>query len=143
MERVTSVLPWLLWLVGLVGAAAWGKRLMFDGSSFAEKVVWLASYATLLEIAVALLVTRSGWPAKTASALAIAVALGGGAMMVKMAGSANLLGMLQYDQRRAGTYQVGDAAPDVTLLELDGKRSVRLASRFGARPTVLIFGSFT
>jgi hypothetical protein len=58
-------------------------------------------------------------------------------------GPRNLIGMLRYDQRREGDLKVGDRAPDVALLSLDGKTPVRLASRLGGRPTVLIFGSFT
>ena len=36
-------------------------------------------------------------------------------------GPRNLIGMLRYDQRREGDLKVGDRAPDVTLLALDGK----------------------
>jgi hypothetical protein len=58
-------------------------------------------------------------------------------------GPRNLLGMLRYDQREEGSLRVGDPAPDVALLELDGATPVRLSERLGGRPTVLIFGSFT
>jgi peroxiredoxin len=51
--------------------------------------------------------------------------------------------MLLYDQRREGTLKVGDPAPDVTLVGLDGTSEVKLASLFGTRPLVLVFGSFT
>jgi hypothetical protein len=45
---------------------------------------------------------------------------------------------------RAGTLQVGDAAPDFTLAKLDKSEQIRLSS-FAARnkPVVLIFGSYT
>jgi hypothetical protein len=69
------------------------------------------------------------------------LALGGFTYMV--GGPRNLIGMLRYDQREEGTLKVGDRAPDVTMLALDGKTPVRLASRIGQKPTVLIFGSFT
>ncbi len=70
------------------------------------------------------------------------LALGGFTYMV--GGPRNLIGMIRYDQREEGTLKVGDKAPDVALLELDGKTPVRLAERLGgARPTVLVFGSFT
>jgi hypothetical protein len=58
-------------------------------------------------------------------------------------GPRNLIGMLRYDQREEGSLRIGDRAPDVMLLELDGKTPVRLSERLGVRPTVLIFGSFT
>jgi hypothetical protein len=69
------------------------------------------------------------------------LALGGFTYMV--GGPRNLIGMIRYDQREEGTLKVGDKAPDVALLALDGKTPVRLAERLGARPTVLVFGSFT
>jgi len=58
-------------------------------------------------------------------------------------GPRNLLGILRYDQRREGDLKVGDRAPDVTLVALDGTTPVRLSERFGGKPTVLILGSFT
>jgi hypothetical protein len=58
-------------------------------------------------------------------------------------GPRNLIGMLRYDQREEGTLKVGDRAPDVALLALDGKTPVRLSSEIGGKPTVLVFGSFT
>ncbi len=58
-------------------------------------------------------------------------------------GPRNLIGMLRYDQRQEGTLKVGDRAPDVGLLALDGATPVRLADRLAGKPTVLIFGSFT
>lgn len=58
-------------------------------------------------------------------------------------GPRNLWGMLRYDQRRDGDLAVGDQAPDVVLMALDGATRVRLRDRVGARPVVLIFGSYT
>jgi hypothetical protein len=69
------------------------------------------------------------------------LALGGFTYMV--GGPRNLIGMIRYDQREEGTLKVGDKAPDVALLALDGKTPVRLAEQLGAKPTVLVFGSFT
>jgi len=63
--------------------------------------------------------------------------------VVAWIGPRNVVGMLRYDQRREGTLQVGDRAPDVTLVALDGKTPVRIADAIGDRPLVLIFGSFT
>lgn len=77
-----------------------------------------------------------------AAAIAGGLAVIAGAVMVFMIGPRNVIGMLRYDSRAEGRFKVGDPAPDVELVSLDG-RSVRLAEHFGASPTVLIFGSFT
>lgn len=69
------------------------------------------------------------------------LALGGFTYVV--GGPRNLIGMLRYDQRQEGSLRVGDRAPDVGLLALDGTTPVRLADRLAGKPTVLIFGSFT
>ena len=74
------------------------------------------------------------------AALAL-LALGGFTYMV--GGPRNLIGMIRYDQREEGRLKIGDKAPDVTLLELDGKTPVKLSERLGGKPTVLVFGSFT
>ena len=66
-----------------------------------------------------------------------------GAVTYMIGGPRNLIGMLRYDQREEGTLKVGDQAPDVTLISLDGTTPVRLASEIGGKPTVLVFGSFT
>jgi hypothetical protein len=70
----------------------------------------------------------------------VALALGAICWMI---GPRNVFGMLLYDQRREGTLKVGDVAPDVTLVGLDGVSEARLAGHFGEQPLVLIFGSFT
>jgi len=58
-------------------------------------------------------------------------------------GPKNVYGMLRYDQRREGDLAVGHAAPDVSLYSLDGRTRVRLAEEIGAKPLVIIFGSYT
>jgi hypothetical protein len=63
-------------------------------------------------------------------------------VVVKM-GPSNIIGMMRYDQREEGKLHVGDRAPDVLLLSLDGKSEVRLADRLGGKPQILVFGSFT
>jgi len=79
----------------------------------------------------------------------IAIALGALAVLAlcgftyMVGGPRNLIGMLRYDQRQEGSLKVGDRAPDVGLLDLDGTTPVRLAERLSGKPTVLIFGSFT
>lgn len=57
-------------------------------------------------------------------------------------GPRDYFGMMRYDQREEGELRVGDPAPDVAVLGLDGQ-SVRLRERLGGRPVVLIFGSYT
>jgi len=54
-------------------------------------------------------------------------------------------GMVRYalPQMRGGELKVGDAAPDVELLALDGQSRFRLRERVGRKPLVLIFGSYT
>ncbi len=66
-----------------------------------------------------------------------------GAFTYMVGGPRNLIGMLRYDQRQEGALKIGDRAPDVALLALDGATPVRLSERLGGKPTVLIFGSFT
>ena len=73
----------------------------------------------------------------------LALALGSAAFVVARIGPRNVIGMLRYDQRKEGALKVGDRAPDVSLLALDGKTPVRLQDSIGDRPLVLVFGSFT
>ncbi len=44
---------------------------------------------------------------------------------------------------RAGTLQVGDAAPDFSLQKLDKSASVQLSALTKQQPVVLVFGSYT
>lgn len=71
------------------------------------------------------------------------VVLAAAGMTYMIGGPKNVIGMLRYDQRQEGTLKVGDHAPDVALVTLDGKETVRLASQLGGKPTILVFGSFT
>ena len=64
-----------------------------------------------------------------------------GYMMYRMV-PRDFFGMLRYDQREEGALAVGHAAPDVAVRALDGS-PVSLRERFGGRPVVLIFGSYT
>jgi hypothetical protein len=80
---------------------------------------------------------------KVVIALAGLALLALGAFTYMVGGPRNLIGMLRYDQREEGTLKVGDRAPDVSLVSLDGKTPVKLADQLGGKPTVLIFGSFT
>lgn len=58
-------------------------------------------------------------------------------------GPRNVIGMIRYDKRQEGKLKVGDRAPDVTLVGLDGQSNVRIADRIGQRPLILVFGSYT
>jgi hypothetical protein len=71
------------------------------------------------------------------------VVLAAGAYAVVSFGPGNVIGMLRYDQRQEGKLKVGDRAPDVTLVGLDGVTPMRLSQAIGDKPLVLIFGSFT
>ena len=78
----------------------------------------------------------------------IALVLGGVVLVAAIAaivkiGPRNIIGMLRYDQRREGTLKVGDKAPDVLLARADGAGEARLSEWIGAKPLVLVFGSFT
>jgi hypothetical protein len=78
-----------------------------------------------------------------AVAVVILVVLAGAGFMVFRMGPRMVWGLLRYDQRQEGALHVGDRAPDVALVALDGANRVRLAAKIGARPLVLTFGSFT
>jgi hypothetical protein len=75
--------------------------------------------------------------------IAAFILVAAGALVVVRIGPRNIIGMLRYDQRREGDLRVGDAAPDVALIGLDGATEVRLRDHVGHRPLVLIFGSYT
>ena len=63
-----------------------------------------------------------------------------------MAGSPkDVYGMVRYafPHMHRGKLHVGEDAPDVRLLALDGSNHFHLRERTGARPLVVIFGSYT
>ncbi|HEU5249082.1 MAG TPA: hypothetical protein VFW15_03780 [Thermoanaerobaculia bacterium] len=67
-----------------------------------------------------------------------------GLFVVWKIGPRNLYGLARYGtQRREGNLRVGDTAPDVRLVSLDGKSPVLLSERTGSKPLVLVFGSYT
>jgi hypothetical protein len=72
-----------------------------------------------------------------------AVVLVAGIVVLARIGPRNVIGMMRYDQREEGRLKIGDAAPGVELLSLDGSRGEGIAAHIGERPLVLIFGSFT
>jgi hypothetical protein len=76
--------------------------------------------------------------------LIVAVVIGIlGAFVAWRIGPRNIIGMIRYDQRKEGSLKPGDAAPDVSLVSLDGKTPVRVSEQVGGKPLVLVFGSYT
>jgi hypothetical protein len=74
--------------------------------------------------------------------VAVVVAVGVSVVVFRI-GPRNVLGMIRYDHRKEGNLRPGLAAPDVTLLSLDGKTPLRVSERVGGKPLVLVFGSYT
>ena len=65
-------------------------------------------------------------------------------LVVWKIGPRNVYGLARYGtQRSEGDLRVGQRAPDVSLVSLDGRTRVRLASSIGSKPVVLVFGSYT
>jgi hypothetical protein len=63
-----------------------------------------------------------------------------------MAGSPkDVYGMVRYalPHMHRGTLKVGSDAPDARLVALDGESRFHIRERTGARPLVIVFGSFT
>lgn len=79
---------------------------------------------------------------KVALGVAIAILAAGGAA-VAFIGPRNVIGMIRYDKREEGRLKVGDPAPDVRLVALDGRTPVHISDKIGPRPLVLVFGSYT
>jgi hypothetical protein len=73
----------------------------------------------------------------------LAIAFGVGCYF--MDGPKGLYGFLRYarPQWHDTRLRIGDAAPDATLYSLDGHSTFHIRDHIGARPLVLIFGSYT
>jgi hypothetical protein len=73
------------------------------------------------------------------------LAIGFGLGCYFMGSPRDLYGFLRYalPQWHRGDLHVGDLAPDAPLFALDGQSTFRIRDRIGARPLVLIFGSYT
>ena len=68
------------------------------------------------------------------------------AVLSYMAGSPkDAYGMVRYalPHMHRGNLRIGSDAPDARLLALDGTSHFHIRERTGARPLVLVFGSFT
>jgi hypothetical protein len=74
------------------------------------------------------------------------VVVGVGAGLSYMAGSPkDAVEMVRYalPYMHLGDLKVGSAAPDSTLVALDGETRFHVRDRIGGKPLVLVFGSFT
>jgi hypothetical protein len=82
------------------------------------------------------------WALLGVGLLLIAVAAG----LSYMAGSPkDAIGMVRFalPHMHRGNLQVGSAAPNATLVALDGATRFQLRDRVAGKPLVLVFGSFT
>ncbi|MGC1416362.1 MAG: hypothetical protein WA817_13830 [Candidatus Acidiferrum sp.] len=78
--------------------------------------------------------------------IVLVLLLVGFGVLSKMAGSPrDAYFMVRYalPHMHRGNLKVGEAAPDARLLALDGSTHFHLRERTGARPLVIIFGSYT
>jgi hypothetical protein len=77
--------------------------------------------------------------------LLVLLVIGYGVLSHFMGGPRDVYGFLRYalPQWHRGDLHVGDRAPDVPLMSLDGQTKFRLSDRVGQRPLVLVFGSYT
>jgi hypothetical protein len=67
-------------------------------------------------------------------------------IMAKMPGPVVFLSLpfeTLWTHARAGNLQIGDAAPDFSLMKLDKSETVQLSSLTAHQPVVLVFGSYT
>ena len=84
------------------------------------------------------------WKWTVASFLAILVLAFAG-LSFMAGGPKDVYGMVRYafPHMHRGKLHVGEDAPDVRLLALDGSNHFHLRERAGSRPLVVIFGSYT
>lgn len=82
------------------------------------------------------------WVGVVVALLILAVVIG---LSVMAGGVRGAYGMLRYalPHMHRGSLRVGDYAPDASLLALDGGSRFRIRERTGARPLVIVFGSYT
>ena len=67
------------------------------------------------------------------------------ALSVMAGGPKDALYMVRYalPHMHRGNLRVGDSAPDARIYALDGAETFHIRERTGAKPLVVIFGSFT
>jgi hypothetical protein len=82
------------------------------------------------------------WIGAVVVLLILAVVIG---LSVMAGGLRGAYGMVRYafPHMHRGTLRVGDDAPDASLLALDGNSRFHIRERTGARPLVIVFGSYT
>ena len=82
---------------------------------------------------------------KVVIAFGVLFVLAVGVLSQLAGGPKHIYGLVRYalPQMHRGELRVGDPAPDVQLLSLDGQSRFSLREKFGPRPLVLIFGSYT
>jgi len=82
------------------------------------------------------------WTAISLAGLLIVVFIG---LSVMAGGPKDAVEMVRFalPYMHVGALNVGDRAPDVRLVALDGATRFHIRERTGARPLVLVFGSFT
>ncbi|HUO33377.1 MAG TPA: hypothetical protein VMU43_00150 [Candidatus Acidoferrum sp.] len=75
----------------------------------------------------------------------LVVGLAYGVLSYFMGGPRDVYGFLRYalPQWHRGPLHVGNRAPDFRVYTLDGQNTFPLTDHVGARPLVLIFGSYT
>jgi len=81
----------------------------------------------------------------TAISLGILFALAFGFLSFVAGSPKNVYGLVRYalPNMHRGDLRVGDRARDAKLYALDGVTTFHLRDRIGAKPLVLIFGSYT
>ena len=82
------------------------------------------------------------WSGIALGALVLAAFIG---LSIMAGGPQNVYGLVRYalPHMHRGTLRAGDDAPDARLVALDGVTRFHLRERVGARPLVLVFGSYT
>jgi len=85
------------------------------------------------------------WMIRVGLAIVVLAVLAFAGLSYQMGGARNAYGILRYALPRMsqGEVKVGDKAPDVELISTDGAGRLHLRDKIGARPLVLIFGSYT
>lgn len=85
------------------------------------------------------------WLKCTGIALVAVLLIGYVVLSHFMGGPRDVYGFLRYalPQWHRGDLRVGDTAPDVRLISLDGQSTFFLHDHIGSRPLVLVFGSYT
>jgi hypothetical protein len=81
----------------------------------------------------------------TAAILGVLLVAAFGVLSFLAGSPKDVYGMVRYalPHMHRGTLKVGSDAPDARIVALDGASRFHIRERTGARPLVLVFGSFT